>query len=169
MKIYEGVVFGTNGKGQWPDAGGLDVIPPHVKKKPGGKRKLRLKRPEESSDKTKKSRVNTQHYKKCGRPGHNMRTCKGIVVIEDQNVEGSQSTTQAHVEDATTELSNYLPKSAYADLPLSENISRIQVVPTTTMIVPSPIVNSVNLPTRRDNEKSNRTDRGGERMVVSTQ
>ncbi|KAM7274539.1 hypothetical protein ACFE04_016405 [Oxalis oulophora] len=170
MKIYEGVVFGTNGKDQWPDAGGLDVIPPQVKKKPSRKRKLRLKRPEESSDKTKKSRVNTpQHCKKYGRPGHNMRTCKGIVVIEDQNVEGSQSTTQAHVEDATTEPSIYLPESAYADMLLSENISRIQVVPATTMIVPSPIVNSVNLPTRRDNGKSNRTGRGGERMVVSTQ
>ncbi|KAM7254370.1 hypothetical protein ACFE04_021510 [Oxalis oulophora] len=92
-----------------------------------------------------------------------------VIPPQDQNVEGSQSTTQAHVEDATTEPSIYLPESACADLPLSENISRIQVVPATTMIVPSPIVNSVNLPTRRDNGKSNRTGRDGERMVVSTQ
>ncbi|KAM7260643.1 hypothetical protein ACFE04_011316 [Oxalis oulophora] len=167
------VIYGTNSKDQWSDVGGLDVTPPLVKKKPGRKRKLRLKKPEESKDKSKKSRVGTpKSCKKCGRTGHNMRTCKGIPfdeLIYEQNLEGPQTTIQAPGEDPTELPSSlHFLASVDSDLPLSGNIRKIQVL-TASMTVPPPVANSRNNTTDGGGPRRLKVGRGRLNLVVSTQ
>ncbi|KAM7256197.1 hypothetical protein ACFE04_011938 [Oxalis oulophora] len=82
MRIYSGMVNGTNGKEQWLVYDCPDLGLPKQQKKRGRPQIKRRKAPEEAIDKASR-RGNKQFCKRCGNSGHNKRTCK--VVIDEAN------------------------------------------------------------------------------------
>ncbi|KAH0712686.1 hypothetical protein KY289_008645 [Solanum tuberosum] len=79
QKIYEVPILPMNGPDLWPKSQNPPLLPPlYLKKtKKGKKQKLRKKEDDESgaSRMKLKRKQKSVHCKKCGRPGHNSRTC----------------------------------------------------------------------------------------------
>ncbi|KAM7271864.1 hypothetical protein ACFE04_031078 [Oxalis oulophora] len=92
MRIYSGMVNGTNGKEQWLVYDGPDLAPPKQQKKRGRPQIKRRKAPEEAIDKASR-RGNKQFCKRCGNSGHNKRTCKVVIDEASSQHDGSVQTS----------------------------------------------------------------------------
>ncbi|KAF7130304.1 hypothetical protein RHSIM_Rhsim10G0126100 [Rhododendron simsii] len=80
--IYKGVIYPINGWTMWPSSGYVPVLPPNYGRSASRPKKSRRREREEleNPDADKLKRQNTSlRYGKCGRWGHNMRSCKNEV------------------------------------------------------------------------------------------
>lgn len=79
LKIYEASILPMNGPDLWPKTPNPPPLPPSYlkNKKKGEKQKLRRKEDDESGATRMKLKQKQKSLdcKKCGRPGHNSRSC----------------------------------------------------------------------------------------------
>ena len=74
------MILPKNGTTMWAKTGLPSVKPPHLRRPPGRPKKNRVREPDEPKAGTKLGRSGTtKKCKKCGRLGHNKRSCKGEV------------------------------------------------------------------------------------------
>ncbi|KAM6584021.1 hypothetical protein CsatB_011023 [Cannabis sativa] len=75
-KTYAEIIKGTNGPESWPNPRTHPLQPPLVKKRPGRPKKARNREAGEVPASNKVRKFGTIiHCKKCGKPGHNSKTC----------------------------------------------------------------------------------------------
>lgn len=79
-RVYAPLIYPTNGQNLWEETGYPPILPPPLRRPTGRPRKQRRKEPDEPKKGAKLRRSGTTVVcKKCGRTGHNKRTCKGVV------------------------------------------------------------------------------------------
>lgn len=77
---YSYYIQPINGVDLWPNTEMEPILPPLIKKLPGRPKKQRKRDPDEPSSSTKVSKkYSVMKCSKCGKDGHNIRSCKGQV------------------------------------------------------------------------------------------
>ncbi|KAL4353017.1 hypothetical protein GQ457_06G019860 [Hibiscus cannabinus] len=96
-RIYSNFINPIRGPNQWtPQEGCVPILPPPLRRPPGRPHKSRRKEADEpASTSTKLSRKYVKlKCTKCGKPGHNIRTCKGEVRTTKKQVPSGQTPTE---------------------------------------------------------------------------
>ena len=71
------MILSINGITMWAKIGLPPVKPPHLRRPPGRPKKNRVREPDEPKAGTKLGKTGTaKKCKKCGKLGHNKRSCK---------------------------------------------------------------------------------------------
>ncbi|KAH7855207.1 hypothetical protein Vadar_022329 [Vaccinium darrowii] len=79
-RVYAPLIYPTNGSDLWKSTGLPPILPPPQRRPTGRPKKLRRREPDEPNKGVKLRRSGTTVVcKRCGRTGHNKRTCKGVV------------------------------------------------------------------------------------------
>uniref|UniRef100_A0A2N9HNE0 CCHC-type domain-containing protein n=1 Tax=Fagus sylvatica TaxID=28930 RepID=A0A2N9HNE0_FAGSY len=77
---YKRMILPINGSTMWAKTRLPPMKPPHLRRPPGRPKKNSVREPDESKAGTKLGRIGTaKKCKKCGKLGHNKRSCKGEV------------------------------------------------------------------------------------------
>ncbi|KAK8689067.1 hypothetical protein V6N13_087798 [Hibiscus sabdariffa] len=89
-RIYSNFINPIRGPNQWtPQEGCLPILPPPLRRPPGRPHKSRRKEADEPA--TTSTKLSRKYVKlkctKCGKPGYNIRTCKGEVGGNKRNVQ----------------------------------------------------------------------------------
>ncbi|KAH7866063.1 hypothetical protein Vadar_015026 [Vaccinium darrowii] len=113
MKSYEPIVYPLNGKEMWTHTRVLGPIPPNVKKQAGRPKQLRKRGNDEPGDSTKLKRRNTTTTcSKCGKLGHNKRSCKGQPLARNESGTRQRLPLKSNDRSGTPQRSSQAPHSS---------------------------------------------------------